>query len=226
MSKRAIENQIEDEDIDDFDLLDLENDSLKVRDNSLKGASTAQAMLEASSPIHGKLTSYPTPPASSISTLKARTPIVRKPLPELVSDRSPVFGLLPALVVRTCFRIGEALNIGCDAARNNKNVVLELFARLESTDRSFDGGRGRAFTLGDLYHFRPPKIMAVQIPCKEDALWDQFDVEILQDMQNASLICRCLGRMKRQKNAWQFELAFIKPSTWQEIERTREVVCA
>lgn len=222
----AIEDQIEAEDIDDADLLDLEVDSSKLMEESLVSSGTKQPMLDSSSPVNGKSTSRSTPFSSSVSTIEGRPPIVRKPFPDLVLDRSPVFGLSTAPVLRTCFRIGEALNIGCDAARNNRNIVLELFARLESTGSSSDGGRGRTFTFGDLYHFRPPKLTAVEIPCKEDALWKRFDGEILKGMQSASLICRCLGRMKRHKDTWQFELTLVRPSTWQEIERTREVVCA
>lgn len=164
--------------------------------------------------------------SSNAALAEVRSPIVRKPFPARAADRSPILGLSPAMVIRTCFRIGEALNTGCDAARRNENVILELFARLESTVHNIENGRGREFVFADLYHFRPPKLTGTQNPSKDDEMWDQADREILQGSSGVSLVCRCLCRMRRIKNAWQLEVIHVRPSTWDEIDRTRIVVCA
>ena len=56
--------------------------------------------------------------------------LVRKSFPTPVLDRSPIFGVSNEIVLRTCFRLGEALNIGSQAVRSRKNVVIELYARV------------------------------------------------------------------------------------------------
>jgi len=64
---------------------------------------------------------------------KPRTPIQRTPFPTAVSSHSPIPMLTSATLLRTCFRIGEALNTGCNAARNNRHEILELYCRVSSS---------------------------------------------------------------------------------------------
>ena len=60
-------------------------------------------------------------------------PIQRSPFPRAVSSHSPVVRLTSQTLLRTCFRIGEALNTGCNTARNNRHEILELFCRVSAS---------------------------------------------------------------------------------------------
>ena len=62
-----------------------------------------------------------------------RAPIQRSLFPRAVSSHSPVVGLTSQTFLRTCFRIGEALNTGCNAVRNNRHEILELFCRVSAS---------------------------------------------------------------------------------------------
>ncbi|GAB7338020.1 hypothetical protein MBLNU457_4389t1 [Dothideomycetes sp. NU457] len=68
-------------------------------------------------------------PADSPLLPQPRPPIQRTPFPKPVSSHSPVPGLTSETLLRTCFRIGEALNTGCNAVRNNRHELLELYCR-------------------------------------------------------------------------------------------------
>ena len=61
------------------------------------------------------------------------TPIARPPFPAPVRDLLCIMGVSPSSYLRTCFRIGEALDEGCQAARRNKDVILELYAKVDSS---------------------------------------------------------------------------------------------
>ncbi|KAF2452882.1 hypothetical protein BDY21DRAFT_367435 [Lineolata rhizophorae] len=55
-------------------------------------------------------------------------PFARPPFPAPLRDRSPLVGATPRLVLRTCFRTGEAVRAGARAARAGRGhgLVLEL----------------------------------------------------------------------------------------------------
>ncbi|KAF2258126.1 hypothetical protein CC78DRAFT_538024 [Lojkania enalia] len=148
-----------------------------------------------------------------------RAPIVRPPFPLLVRDRSPVIGLSPDMLLRTCFRVGEAINAGCSAVRNGKNVILELYAKVRSSHR--DNSK-QNFVFCDIYHNKPPYINAAY----DVAIWKSVELfnydsgRLLQEGR----ICRCIGRMKRTGNVWEMTVMNIWEATWEDISWTEGIV--
>jgi len=65
-------------------------------------------------------------------------------------DRTSLSGVTNTSALRTCFRLGEALNTGCHAVRNNRNIVLELYARIASSWRDDKPSRKQHFVIHDL----------------------------------------------------------------------------
>ena len=119
-----------------------------------------------------------------------RKPIVRPPFPDPVNARSLVHGVSAATVLRTCFRIGEALRAGSRAVHAADDVVIELYARVASSARegsrapasslSSPVGSGRQdFTFVDLFHDRPPYLKGVYDLWKGAELWDAESREFL-----------------------------------------------
>ncbi|KAI5247718.1 hypothetical protein E4T43_01832 [Aureobasidium subglaciale] len=99
-------------------------------------------------------------PGSSSSAFSAyQTPkrIIRGRFPPALKSNSPVPGLTSSLCVRTLFCLGEALNLGCQAVRDNQGVLLEFYCRVMSSYRE---DNIQHFVLADLTHDNPPFINA------------------------------------------------------------------
>lgn len=88
---------------------------------------------------------------------KSHKPIVRSPFPTEVRDRSPIIGLSSNQLLRICFRVGEAINQSYQAAKTGKKVLIELYAKILSSERDHLQQR---FTFHDLFHAKPPYIQA------------------------------------------------------------------
>ncbi|KAF2837464.1 hypothetical protein M501DRAFT_986279 [Patellaria atrata CBS 101060] len=88
------------------------------------------------------------------------TPIVRPAFPSPIRDRSPIIGLSNANLLRTCFRVGEALAAGSQAVRCGRSVILELYANVVSSSRKLDK-ISQSFVFADLYHNHPPFLSGV-----------------------------------------------------------------
>lgn len=150
-----------------------------------------------------------------------RTPIVRVPFPTQVRDRSPVIGLSPARVLRTCFRIGEAINAGRDAVKNNKEVLLELYARVVESVRA---DHKQTFVFCDLFHTKPPYIKA-EYP---STIWQACN---LHEVDSGRLLvgnrmCRCIGIMRKEDMEWKLQVLNIWECTWEDIEWVEAIVNA
>lgn len=78
-------------------------------------------------------------------------PFIRPPFPTPIRDRSPILGLTNHIVLRTCFRIGEALNAAAVASRANTDAIIELYARIVLSEREVNGGFKQFFQFGDLF---------------------------------------------------------------------------
>jgi len=151
-------------------------------------------------------------------------PIVRPPFPTPVRDRSPIMGVSASNHLRTCFRIGEALNEGCQAARCNKNVILELYAKVDSSWRESAGGK-QHFLFSDLFHDRAPRIEGVYDRWKENELWAHDSSQFLS-AKGGKRLCRCIGKMKREKSMWRITVLNIWEATWDDVEHVRGIACA
>lgn len=148
-----------------------------------------------------------------------KKPIVRPSFPSQVRDRSPIIGLSPNTRLRTCFRIGEAINTGRHAVRDGKGVILELYARVLSSAR--DSSK-QSFVFCDLYHTNPPYINAVY----DAAIWrsnSQFNYDSRRLLQEMAM-CRCIGRMKREGKEWILVILTVWEASWEDITWVEGIV--
>ena len=118
--------------------------------------------------------SSPNKPPSQISFESdgRPTPVIRPPFPASVLPRSPVTGLSTKTVLRTCFRIGQALSAASSSLRNSVDAVIELYCCVKSSDREPNGYK-QFFDLEDL--FKPdgsPVLNAVYAIWKGVELWE------------------------------------------------------
>ncbi|KAI9818901.1 MAG: hypothetical protein M1827_007722 [Pycnora praestabilis] len=154
-------------------------------------------------------------------------PFVRLKIPNSVRDCSPVMGLSSKKVLRTCFRIGEALNQGCTAARLKKDVIIELYARVTFSEREVHGSK-QFFQFSDLFHDRPPFLNGVYQGWKGVDLWDK-DSRIFLGEAGKCKMCRCLGRIKRDQqgtNGWKMEIMSIFEADWDDVAYVKGIVDA
>ncbi|KAK5014633.1 hypothetical protein LTR60_003260, partial [Cryomyces antarcticus] len=87
-------------------------------------------------------------------------PIVRPPFPTQIKDKSPIIGLSANTILRTCFRLGEAINVGRQAIRTGRDVVIELYARVVSSSREGNSLK-QDFVFADLFSERSPELNGV-----------------------------------------------------------------
>jgi hypothetical protein len=154
-----------------------------------------------------------------VDCAEARKPIVRSPFPVTVRDRSPIIGLSSNTVLRTCFRIGEAINQAHQSSRSGKHIVFELYARILESERV---EAKQLFTFCDLFHGKPPYIKATY----EAALWRSaqlFDYDSKRLLQQGR-ICRCMGTMKRDGKEWVMIVMNIWQATWEDIKWVEGIV--
>ncbi|KAJ9640496.1 hypothetical protein H2199_006035 [Coniosporium tulheliwenetii] len=151
-------------------------------------------------------------------------PIVRPPFPCQVQDRSPIVGLSATSVLRTCVRAGEALNVGCQAVREGRTIIIELYATVRSSFRESDSVK-QHFVIGDLFHDRPPYINAVYELWKGVDLWD-YDSSPFLEQSDAKRMCRCIGKMKREDRKWKLLVLNIWEASWEDIDYVKGIICA
>ncbi|KAF2200298.1 hypothetical protein GQ43DRAFT_441699 [Delitschia confertaspora ATCC 74209] len=151
------------------------------------------------------------------------TVIVRPPFPRPVRDRSPIIGLSSETFLRTCFRIGEALNAGCGGTREGKDVVVELYARVASSSREAQSVK-QHFVFYDLFHDRPPFMNGVYELWKGVELWNSDSSRFLNSTQEKKM-CRCIGKMKREGRAWQMTILSIWEASWDDVSYAQGVIC-
>lgn len=151
--------------------------------------------------------------------LKANTgdnvkPIVRSTFPKPVRDRSPIFGAYNTTVLRTCFRVGEAINAGRQAVRNNKDVLLEIYARVTESHRE---RRNQHFFLHDLYHDKSPYLEGMFRLWDQSQLWDR-DSRVFLTPQLRGILCRLIAKMKWDGGAkWALDILSIWEADWEDV---------
>lgn len=144
-----------------------------------------------------------------------RPSIVRSPFPKQVEDRSPVIGIAANSVLRTCFRIGDALNTGCQAVRMGKIVVIDMYARVKSSWRE---GAEQRFVFSDLHHSKPPFMDGVFGSSKETIQSIHLASRFLDDEENEKM-CRVIGSMRRKAGAkWEMIIRSVRETSWAEVE--------
>ncbi|QDS72445.1 hypothetical protein FKW77_009456 [Venturia effusa] len=161
-------------------------------------------------------------------------PILRPPFPNPIRDHSPLIGVTPSLTLKTCFRIGECLNVGCTSARTSNTqssdaILIELYAKVVSSHRD-PNGVTQHFLLADLFHEkRGPFLDAACETWRGSELWE-YDCARFLCAREASggekKLCRAVGRMKRECGGkWRFVVLNIWEATWEDVEFVRGIVC-
>ncbi|KAF2171361.1 hypothetical protein M409DRAFT_50813 [Zasmidium cellare ATCC 36951] len=140
-------------------------------------------------------------------------PIVRKPFLPAVLDRSPIFGASKSTVVRTSFRLGEALNFGAQAVRCNENAIIELYARATVSRRE---GRKQHFVFKDLYHDNPPYLEGTYELWDQARLWD-LDSKPFLKARGPGILSRVIARMKRESQKWRLEILNVWEASWGDV---------
>jgi hypothetical protein len=121
-------------------------------------SSTTSTVTLASTPTVSKIRSdVSSSNTSTLQTLQTPKRIMRGTFPPALKSNSPIPGLTSSVCLRTLFCLGEALNVGCQAARDNQDVLLEFYCRVMSSHRE---DNTQHFVLADLTHDNPPFINA------------------------------------------------------------------
>ncbi|KAH0565493.1 hypothetical protein GP486_001118 [Trichoglossum hirsutum] len=149
-------------------------------------------------------------------------PFVRPAFPERVQDRSPIIGLSSKTLLRTCFRVGEALRAGSHAVRRSQDAVIELFARVVFSSR--DGWK-QQFQFADLFHDRPPFLSGTYEIFHGVDLWERNGGRFLTE-EGRGKMCRCVGRLKRAGSGWKLVVLNIWEATWDDVAWVKGIVCA
>ncbi|KAF1829288.1 hypothetical protein BDW02DRAFT_574123 [Decorospora gaudefroyi] len=155
----------------------------------------------------------------NVGSAQARKPIVRPPFPAAVRNRSPVIGLSSNSLLRTCFRIGEAINQGYQASKSGKHLIIELYARVLASERT---DTGQYFTFCDLFHAKAPYLKGTY----KAAIWKSvhlFEYDSRRLLKQGRM-CRCMGTLKRDGKEWKMEVLNIWEATWEDIEWVEGIV--
>jgi hypothetical protein len=158
--------------------------------------------------------------------------IVRPPFMQPIHDRSPIVGISATTRLRTCFRIGEALNTSFSAVRNSSqaastSILIELYAKVSSSQREESGVRHH-FTFADLFHEeKPPFITGICECWKGSELWEYDCRRFLGSGIGGQKkkLCRVIASMKREGKEWSLVVLNIWEATWNDVEYARMLVC-
>ena len=156
-------------------------------------------------------------------------PFARPPFPRPVLDRSPILGLSNATVLRTCFRIGEALNAATQASRSKIDAIIELYARTSTSTRGMNGGCKQHFQFKDLFSDKPPYLTGTSTVWKGVGLWDQ-DLKVFLRSTGQGKMCRVVGRMKRGKEqpgeGWEMIVLSVWEVQWEDVGVAKGIACS
>lgn len=106
--------------------------------------------------------------------------------------------------------------VGCQAVRANKNVLIELYARVTKSKRENHPGRKQSFVFKDLYHDKPPHLAGTFELLGQSQLWD-LDSKAFLTIRPGGVLCRAIGRMKREVCEWRMDILNIWEASWEDI---------
>ncbi|KAL8740144.1 MAG: hypothetical protein Q9190_007125 [Brigantiaea leucoxantha] len=153
-------------------------------------------------------------------------PFIRPLFPRPVSDRSPILGVSSHTVLRTCFRIGEALNVGSTALRSNTDVVIELYARVVHSERPA-GSVKQQFQLADVFSgAKPPFLKGTYALWKGVDLWDN-DSKVFLGETGQGKMARLVGRLKQDPDKTSLEMLILSvwEADWEDVGIAKGIVC-
>jgi hypothetical protein len=154
-------------------------------------------------------------------------PFARPGFPSKVLDRSPITGVSSNIILRTCFRIGEALREAALCEGLGQDAVIELFARVMDSSHYITPSK-LYFEFADLFHDRPPFIRGTLENNKISSL-QETESRMLLGVNGPAPMVRCLGRLKRViagPPGWMLYIINIRPTDWEEVRWTRKIAGA
>ncbi|KAF1923014.1 uncharacterized protein M421DRAFT_426249 [Didymella exigua CBS 183.55] len=207
-----------------FAKFDASNESAHQRETPEAPVTTDVSLIEESSSPSRSSKKFVSPVTLTSRLLaatgdEAHKPIVRPPFPTAVRDRSPIIGMSSNTVLRSCFRVGEAISQSCHAAKAGNDILVELYARVLSSERD---DLQQRFTFCDLFHAKPPYVQATYAA----AIWKSvqlFEYDSARLMQQGR-ICRCIGTMKRNGKDWVMMVLNIWEATWDDVQWVEGIV--
>ncbi|KAI9733968.1 MAG: hypothetical protein M1834_002625 [Cirrosporium novae-zelandiae] len=158
---------------------------------------------------------------------KALIPITRPRFPQPLKDRSPIIGVNPSIVLRTCFRIGDAINAASSCQKIPTNCLIELYALVTfSSVITSPGPWVQHFQFADLFHpHRPPFMNGMWEGWRGSALWEA-DGKTFLGGRTTGKICRAVGKLERELacRRWVLRIKSIWEAGWDDVEYARRVV--
>lgn len=152
-------------------------------------------------------------------------PFIRAPFVKPVRDRPVIHALRSQTVLRTCFRIGEALNAGCTAASSNIDAVIELYARVSSSTRE-PGTYKQRFQFADLFTpDKPPFLTGAYTLWRGVELWDRGSRVFLGEAGKGRM-ARVVSRMRKEEGSWTMAILCIWQVDWEEVGLAKGIVCS
>ncbi|GKT44231.1 uncharacterized protein ColSpa_04412 [Colletotrichum spaethianum] len=159
------------------------------------------------------------------NALSTPAPIIRPPFPSKMRDRSVIVGLSSVKMMRTCFRIGELLNAHAKCAREKQDVVLELFARVNYSNRE-TSAKLQHFQLRDLFTDREPYLSGALRGWKLHGSVD-YQSRTFLGPAGKNKLCRCICKLSEDKKTAIGRSAMvlsIRETNWDEVHWTLRLV--
>lgn len=159
-------------------------------------------------------------------------PFIRPPFPAPMLDRSPIQGLNSRTVLRTCFRIGEALNAATASLRSAgaPDTLMELYCRSLSSIRDPTTFK-QIFQFGDLFSSAsPPFLTGTYVTWRGIGLWDH-DSRVFLGEDGKGKMARVVGKMKRLRKQdgvkmWEIVVMSVWEADWEDVGIAKGIVLA
>ncbi|KAL8736678.1 MAG: hypothetical protein Q9166_000044 [cf. Caloplaca sp. 2 TL-2023] len=163
-------------------------------------------------------TSEDMPHKVSFNQIGAAIPFIRPPFPNAIRDRSPVLGFSSRTLLRTCFRIGEALNAGSTALRTRTDAVIELYARVSYSERPA-GSVKQHFHFADIFSpDKPPFLKGTYGLWKGVGIWD-LDSKVFLGEKGKGKMARVVGRIGREEKTRGLKMTVLSiwEAGWEDV---------
>lgn len=149
-------------------------------------------------------------------------PFVRRPFPkEAGLEDSPIQGLQNRTILRTVFRVGEAINAA--AAKKSRGVIVELYARVIRSSRA---DFRQHFLFADLFTDKPPYLEGTYGIWKGVRLWEE-DADVFLGDGNEGKLCRVVGTIKTKgSESPRLNVLSIWECTYEDVRLVKGIVCS
>lgn len=160
-------------------------------------------------------------------------PFIRQPFAKPVRDRPVIHALRTEPVLRTCFRIGEALNAASATSNSGIDSIIELYARVVSSTREQEPSSSskQHFQFADLFTpDKPPFLTGLYTLWRGVELWDHGSRVFLGE-RGKGRMARVVGRMRKEedgkgKGNWMMVVLCVWQVDWEEVGLAKGVVCS